>query len=215
MRMRFEDWEPFYEEILEEFGYSREKDRQAAGFLDGRVGEFDASRLGGTFGDEVVAVVGDAPSLETDNVPDEAVVVAADGAAERLAEAEVGVDVIVTDLDGAPEHAAEASHQGTVVAVHAHGDNHDALEGYLPEFETSNVVGTTQTDPRPFGALYNFGGFTDGDRAAFFADEFGAEHIELVGFDFEEAEGEKRRKLRWARRLLRILGEERGESLVD
>jgi uncharacterized Rossmann fold enzyme len=209
--MRFEDWEPFYEEILDDFGYSREDDRRAAGFLDRRVGDFDLSRLDALFRDEVVAVVGDAPSLETDDVPDDAVVVAADGAAKRLAEAKV--DVIVTDLDGAPAHAAEASQEGTV-AVHAHGDNLDALERYLPEFDTANVVGTTQTDPRPFDALYNFGGFTDGDRAAFLADEFGAARVELVGFDFDAAEGEKRRKLRWARRLLRVLGEERGEILV-
>lgn len=210
--MRFEDWEPFYEEILEEFGYSREKDRKAAGFLDRRVDDFDLSRLDGIFGEEKVAVVGDAPSLETDDVPDDAVVVAADGAAKRLTEAKV--DVIVTDLDGAPAHAAEASHGGNVVAVHAHGDNLDALESYLPEFDTANVVGTTQTDPRPFDALYNFGGFTDGGRAAFLADEFGATRIELVGFDFEAAEGEKREKLRWARRLLEHLEDHRDGSLL-
>ena len=212
--MEFEDWEPFYENILDDFGYSREKDRRAGRFLDENVDDFDTSRLEALLWDEKVAVVGDAPSLETGDVPDEAVVVAADGAAERLAGAGVDVELIVTDLDGAPEHAAEASHEGTVIAVHAHGDNLDALEHYLPEFDTANVVGTTQTDPRAFDAVYDFGGFTDGDRAAFLADEFGATRIELVGFDFEAAEGEKRRKLRWARRLLEVLGEERGEILV-
>ena len=212
--MEFEDWEPFYEEILDDFGYSREDDRRVARFLDRRVGEFDASCLDALFRDEKVAVVGDAPSLETNDVPDDAVVVAADGAVERLAEARVNVDVIVTDLDGAPAHAAEASHEGNVVVVHAHGDNLDALERYLPEFETRNVVGTTQTDPGMFDSLYNFGGFTDGDRAAFLVDEFGAARIELVGFDFEAAEGEKREKLRWARCLLEHLEAHRDESLL-
>jgi len=212
--MEFEDWEPFYEEILEEFGYSREDDRQVARFLDRRVDEFDASRLDALLRDETVAVVGDAPSLETNDVPDDVVVVAADGAVERLVEADADVDVIVTDLDGAPAHAAEASHEGNVVVVHAHGDNLDALEQWLPEFEASNVVGTTQTDPRTFDALHNFGGFTDGDRAAFLADEFGAARVELVGFDFEAAEGEKREKLRWARRLLEHLEAHRDGSLL-
>jgi uncharacterized Rossmann fold enzyme len=212
--MNFEDWEPFYEKILDEFRYSREDDRRAARFLDENVEAFDLSRLEALLRNENVAVVGDAPSLEPLSVPEDAVVVAADGAAERLAEAGVNVDVIVTDLDGAPAHAAETSHEGTVVAVHAHSDNLDALERYLSDFDISNVFGTTQADPSAFDVLHNFGGFTDGDRSAFLADEFGASHIELVGFDFEAAEGEKREKLRWARRLLIVLSEERDESLV-
>jgi len=212
--MMFEDWEPFYDKILDEFGYSREEDRRAAQFLDENVEAFDLSRLDALLHDQTVAVVGDAPALEPSSVPEDAVVVAADGAAKRLAEAGVNIDVIVTDLDGAPAHAAETSHEGTVVAVHAHGDNVDALERYLSEFDVSNVLGTTQADASAFDALYNFGGFTDGDRSAFLADEYGAARIELVGFDFEAAEGEKREKLRWARRLLIVLSVERDEILV-
>ena len=209
--MRFEDWEPFYEAIIEEFGYSRDADRRSARLLNRRLEPFDVSRLDAVFDGADVAVVGNAPSLEPRDVHED-VVVAADAAARRLDDAGVPVDVVVTDLDGAPRYAAAASTDGTHVAVHAHGDNYDAVDRWLPEFETSNVVGTTQT--RPFGVLHNFGGFTDGDRAAFLADEFGASNIELVGFDFNAAGGEKRRKLRWARRLLRVLGEKRDEELV-
>jgi len=43
------------------------------------------------------------------------------------------------------------------------------------------VLGTTQVEP--FGKLFNFGGFTDGDRAAFMAHELGASRIYLVGMD--------------------------------
>lgn len=212
--MEFDDWEPFYEKILEEFGYSREEDIRAARFLDERIGAFDPSRLDSLLRDETVAVVGDAPSLDTDDVPDDVVVVAADGAAERLADAGVKAEVVVTDLDGAPRSAAEASHEGTAVVVHAHGDNLDALERWLPEFDLRNVVGTTQTDPCRFDSLRNFGGFTDGDRAVFLADEFGAREILLVGFDFEAAEGEKRDKLRWARLLLESLESHRDERVL-
>lgn len=209
--MRYEDWKPFYDAIREDFGYSRDADERSARFLDDSLDGFDTDRLDSLFGDEKVAVAGNAPSLEPSRLPDDAVVVAADGAAERLAEAGVSPDVVVTDLDGAPQHAAEAS-SDTVAVVHAHGDNRDALEGWLPEFETGNVVGTTQT--RPFGVLHNFGGFTDGDRAAFLADAFDVSAVELYGFDFDAAAGEKRRKLRWAYRLLRALSEKRDEKLV-
>jgi uncharacterized Rossmann fold enzyme len=209
--MNFEDWGPFYEAILEEFGYDRSEDRRSARVLDSYIDGFDLSRLDALLRGKEVAVVGNAPSLEPTSVDSEKAVVAADAAALRLEEAGVGIDVTVTDLDGAPEYAAEAS-EDTIVAVHAHGDNRDAVDRHLPEFETRNVVGTTQT--RPLGDLYNFGGFTDGDRAAFLADESGASSIDLVGFDFDAAEGEKRSKLRWARCLLRTLAEERDERLV-
>jgi len=210
--MRFEVWEPFYEAILEELGYSRDDDRTVARLLERRVGGSETRRLGDTLNGTRATVVGNAPSLEPSRVPDGGTVVAADGAAKRLDAAGVGVDAVVTDLDGAPRHAADASCDGVPVVVHAHGDNRDELERHLPVFDTANVVGTTQT--RPFGDLHNFGGFTDGDRAAFLADEFGATRIDLVGFDFGDASGEKREKLRWARRLLRVLSVERGERLL-
>lgn len=209
--MRYEDWEPFYDAIRDDFGYSRDADECSARLLERRLTRFDLDRLDALLHGETVAVVGNAPTLKPSRVPTDAVVVAADAAAKRLAEAGVSADVAVTDLDGAPRYVAELSSEKTV-AVHAHGDNRDALEGWLPEFEMRNVVGTTQTCP--FGVLHNFGGFTDGDRAVFLADEFGAAAIELYGFDFDAATGEKRRKLRWARRLLRVLSEKRGEKLV-
>jgi uncharacterized Rossmann fold enzyme len=213
--MNFENWEPFYEAILEEFGYSRDEDRRGARSLNRRLRPFDTRRLERLFDSREAVVVGNAPSLEPREVTTTpgGVTVAADAAAKRLYEAGVEVDVVVTDLDGAPSHAARLSQEGTVVAVHAHGDNVEAVGRYLPRFEDENTVGTTQT--RPFGVLHNFGGFTDGDRAAFLADEFGAQSIRLAGFDFEDAHGEKRHKLRWARRLLRVLGEDRDERLCN
>ena len=36
----------------------------------------------------------------------------------------------------------------------------------------------------PIGHLYNFGGFTDGDRAMFFAIALGCEEMVLAGMDF-------------------------------
>jgi hypothetical protein len=46
----------------------------------------------------------------------------------------------------------------------------------------NNVLGTTQAQPA--GNLYNFGGFTDGDRALFLAVALGASEITLAGMDF-------------------------------
>jgi len=94
---------------------------------------------------------------------------------------------------------------GTLAVVHGHGDNLDAVSTWAPRFR-GRTVATTQS--RPVGRLENFGGFTDGDRAVFLADHFGAARIHLVGFDFERPNPKdadatrKRRKLDWAYILL-------------
>ena len=64
--------------------------------------------------------------------------------------------------------------------LHAHGDNLDKIRKVAPQIDM-RVIGTTQVEP--FGKLFNFGGFTDGDRAAFMAHELGASRIYLVGMD--------------------------------
>jgi len=54
--------------------------------------------------------------------------------------------------------------------------------------------------------VYNFGGFTDGDRCVFLAKALGAAEIKLVGFDYddESVTPRKRKKLAWAKRLIEI-----------
>ena len=93
------------------------------------------------------------------------------------------------------------------MVIHAHGDNIPQLQYWVPLFP-GPVVGTTQSQPLP--PLHNFGGFSDGDRAAFAADALGAERIVFVGFDLDDMNvgHMKRGKLLWARRLLRLIGYE-------
>lgn len=139
-------------------------------------------------------------------------VVAADGATSTLLLRGIIPDVIVTDLDGAVEDQVEANKEGSVVFVHAHGDNMDAIRKYVPRFY-GTVVCTCQCSP--IEGVYNFGGFTDGDRAACIVASMGVRSIKLVGFDFESPSAKagrsrevKARKLIWARRVLTILAEE-------
>jgi uncharacterized Rossmann fold enzyme len=118
---------------------------------------------------------------------------------------------MVTDLDKAPGVARDLTHAGTPVAVHAHGDNRGAIRGWVPGMATDRVLATTQVEPR--GPVVNVGGFTDGDRAAFLADFLGAGALTFPGWDFDDpgVGAEKRRKLRWAERLLAWLERHRGE----
>ncbi len=117
--------------------------------------------------------------------------------------------VLVTDLDGDVADQVRANAQGTVAVVLGHGDNGPAVREWAPRF-TGRTVATTQSAPS--GRLYDFGGFTDGDRAVYLADHFGAKEIRLAGWDFEHPSAKdadparKQRKLDWAYILLQNLG---------
>jgi hypothetical protein len=126
----------------------------------------------------------------------------------------VDVDLMVTDLDKNPETARRLTERGTPVAAHAHGDNVSAVREHVPSFDTDHVLGTTQAEP--VGPVWNFGGFTDGDRAAFLADHLGAGTLVFPGWDFDDpdVDAEKAQKLDWAERLLHWLESRRGDRFA-
>ncbi len=210
--MDFATWEPIYERILEDFGFDREGDEKAALFLSRMLTEENTaslSKLRALISGKPVLVCGNAPRLRDDlseiNFSD-FTVIAADGAAAVLIDMGIIPEVICTDLDGNSEADIEkeilACEMGSIVLIHAHGDNIDKLEKYVPRFK--RFIATTQA--RPFDKVYNFGGFSDGDRCFFVAREFGAKKIRLVGFDFEDSDVNpiKKKKLKWAKKLIGI-----------
>lgn len=212
--MDFDEWEPIYERILADFGFDRADDERARDVLARLVEPFDTDRLDVT--GSTVAIAGGADTLadEIEVAAEADRVFAASTAADVLGEAGVRVDVLVTDLDKNPETAIEMSAEGTPVAVHAHGDNVPLVERVIPRMAIENVLGTTQA--APIGTVVNFGGFTDGDRAAFLADHLGAAGLVFPGWDFDDpaVDPVKRRKLDWAARLLRVLERRRGEHFA-
>ena len=215
--MKFEEWEPVYERLLASFGYDRRDDERARGLLAEFATPFDFDRL--DCAGRMVAVAGAGPSLpdDLDRVAGADRVFAASTAVDVLDEHGVRVDLMVTDLDKNPETAAALTHEGVPVAAHAHGDNVPAIREWLPALGTDHPLATTQAAPQP--PVYNPGGFTDGDRAAFLADHLGAADLVFVGWDFDDPDvsAAKAEKLRWAARLLGWLERRRGErfSVLD
>ena len=215
MSMEFTEWEPIYERVLESFGFDREADEKArdllASILDGEP-VYNPERL--DWRGRTVAVAGGGPNLGEclDTVREADVVVAASTAVDRLAAAGLAVDCMVTDLDKNPGTVERLTNAGIPVAVHAHGDNIPAIESVVPGVESSYVIPTTQA--RPVDGVYNPGGFTDGDRAAFLADAAGAARLRFPGWDFDDpsVNEQKAAKLRWAERLLYWLERRRGEE---
>ena len=213
--MRYRDWNPVYETVLRDFGYDRGSDERVRDRLAALARPFDHGRLP-AFQGATVAVCGAAPSLvdELALARGADVVVAASTAADVCRAEGVAVDLLVTDLDKNSETTVEMSHESTPVAVHAHGDNRPLVEEYVPQLAGAWTLPTTQAEPA--GPVENFGGFTDGDRAAFLADHFGAGELVFPGWAFDDPDvsPEKRHKLAWAERLLYWLERRRGERFA-
>jgi len=203
--MQFTEWEPVYREILDYFGFDRTTDEEAARLLASLLDCDNLLSLASLTNGNEVTVCGNAPCLNEDLSRITGVVFAADAAAEVLDANGISPDAIFTDLDGATDLFIRLNREGTIIVVHAHGDNMPLLRCWVPRFP-GKVVGTTQA--APLSHVYNFGGFTDGDRAAFAADELGASHITLAGFDLDDKNVDplKRGKLHWARKLLSLIG---------
>lgn len=209
--MDFATWEPFYLRILEDFGFSREADEAVAAELDRILGGRRArtDELRPLLEGRAVVVAGNGPHVARDLARVKGVLVTADEATSAALEKGLQPALLVTDLDGNVEDQLKANAAGTIAVVHGHGDNGPAVRKWAPRF-TGTTLATTQS--KPIGGLQNFGGFTDGDRAAFLADHFGAAEIRLVGWDFEQPNAKdrdvrlKQRKLDWAYILLQNLG---------
>jgi len=203
--MEFRNWEPHYREILGYFGFDRAADEEAARLIASLMVRDDIGILTGLTEGNEVTVCGNAPGLKDELGAVRGVVFAADAAAEVLDAHGIRPHAIFTDLDGATDRFIAMNARGTVVVIHAHGDNMPLLRHWVPRFP-GPVVATTQAAPLPH--VYNFGGFTDGDRAVFAADELGASRIAMVGFDLDDKNVDplKRGKLVWARKLLALIG---------
>lgn len=207
--MEFKDWEPIYSEILEDMGFSREGDEHAAIILSKMLTDsnsIEVSVLDELINGKDVLVCGNAPNLRNDLDLvdlDDYVIVVADAATTALLERDIVPDVIVTDLDGDIDNEILANNMGSIVVVHAHGDNIDKLEKYVPRM--IDMIGSTQSVP--LSNIHNFGGFSDGDRCVFIAKQFNASSITLLGFDFadENVTDIKKKKLNWAKKLIDMI----------
>ena len=203
--MNFELWEPHYLGILDYFGFDRAGDEEAARLLASLMTRDNLLSLAALTCGNDVTVCGNAPGLKDEIGKISGVVYAADAAAYVLDTHGIRPDAVFTDLDGATDRLLELNREGTIVVVHAHGDNIPLLKHWVPRF-TGPLVATTQATPLPH--VHNFGGFTDGDRAVFAAEELGASSVTLAGFDLDDRNVDplKRGKLYWARRLLALIG---------
>jgi uncharacterized Rossmann fold enzyme len=193
---RHEWFNTWYPRLIRELGLNPEADADAARLLDNLTGgvstcEADAQNM---IRGKTCVVFGAGPSLAEwfGGVHlDGSVSVAADGAARIFMEKNATAPhVLVTDLDGGDDVVTWCATNGSILVVHAHGDNTDALRRLVPALVAlkAKLILTCQVEP--VGKLKNYYGFTDGDRAAWFCHAMGAHRIILVGMDFGSRIGE-------------------------
>ena len=215
--LELDRWLPLYRDICSEFGFSEAADAEAAEMLSAKIADRSKAALDMLRASDIprtVVLCGGGDSLvdDLDHISRDDYVVAADGATSALMNHKLVPDAIVTDLDGTVKDQVDANAESCVVFVHAHGDNVQALERWVDEFR-GRLIGTCQG--YPVEGVFDFGGFTDGDRAACIMTEMGAVRIRLAGFDLERPSDKpgktletKARKLAWARRILDMLADD-------
>lgn len=204
-RVKYEDWEPVYQEICEYFSFNPAEDDRAAHILADLTIQDATDLLKSRIAGKPVTICGNGPTLSKKLEAITGVIIAADAASGVLIRHGITPDVIVTDLDGIEDEAVTLNRKGTILVVHAHGDNIPRLRTWVPRMKGPLVL-TTQG--KPFGHVYNFGGFTDGDRAVYLAHEMQASDVTLIGFDLDDpvVTPMKKGKLQWARKLLSLIG---------
>ena len=222
--MNYMQWASIYKQILADFSYSTKKDIESAKILDNLLTGLNKKlvffKLNELIKNKEIWIFGAGPSLEKSIKKQKnnflnKTKIAADGATSALLKYDIIPDIIITDLDGKVIDQIKANKAGSVVILHAHGDNIDKIKSFTTKFNKEKI-GTTQTDPSLYKNLFNFGGFSDGDRAVFMATHFQAKKINLVGFDYNNEIGEysfaenkdkkiKIKKLKWCKRLIEKL----------
>ncbi len=140
-----------------------------------------------------IVVAGAGPSLETDikkmiklNIQKSIQIVSADGATAAFRLVNIVPNIVISDVDGEWESIVWALGRGALILLHGHGDNKDLISDFFFKYhdclEGKLLWGTSQNDPGDI--LFNFGGFTDGDRAIFLSFHFQTPLIGLIGMDF-------------------------------
>ncbi len=228
--MRFAVWYPYYLKISSNLHLDIKKDILSSLILSNLMPD-ESSDLDclKKLNNKKILIVGAGPSIEDSLVQkfirdrSDFVIISSDGSTELCLQLNIVPDFVVTDLDGDIDSLLSANKSGSKLVIHAHGDNIDKILKFAPRF--GNFVGTTQVFP--LLNVFNFGGFTDGDRCVFLADEFQCAEIWLVGMDFGSSIGYfskkrrtcnlnlKRKKLIIGKNLIEMLAKRSESTMIN
>ena len=228
-------WEPYYLKVANELKLNIEKDYEIAEKFSLLIKRDHPSGLN----DILIKIkskkptnawiFGAGPSLEGDfevfkkfYSAKSDLIIGIDGTCLFLLEQKIYPDIIFSDLDGSLDAVLECIFHGSILIIHAHGDNFDSVLNFYPNITKFNFLPTVQTKPdEPY--IFNVGGFTDGDRAiSGILEWFPLVKIILLGFTFGKIQGRyskptklknhvnatefKLKKLNFAKEFITVLG---------
>jgi len=222
--MIFKNWEPIYKEIISDFSFSEHNDMISSELLNSLLQKhpnfISLSSFSTLISNKTVVIIGAGSQVSEiikshREIIKENICITADGATTALLKQKIIPEIIVTDLDGNIEDQIYANKKGSILVVHAHGDNIQTIRKFVPIIPKA-ISGTIQSDPLSYNYVSNIGGFTDGDRSVFLAEHFKPKSIYLIGFDFHGPIGKfscpknknldkKRKKLLWAEKLISLI----------
>ncbi|WP_455464755.1 6-hydroxymethylpterin diphosphokinase MptE-like protein [Candidatus Hodarchaeum mangrovi] len=197
--MDLRNWEKNYSKIVKQLNLDKEADINASNKLENYLMDLSPDKkekITKTLKlilQKPIIIAGAGPSLETDfdnffqiNKHKYVNFISVDGSTALFHQKNVFPTIIITDLDGDLKSIEWGIKNGSIVLIHAHGDNLTRVSRFFKInsqiIKQNNVWGTTQS--KSSHILFNFGGFTDGDRAIFLAFYFQSPLIGLIGFDF-------------------------------
>ncbi len=228
--MKFIDWFPYYLKILSDLHLDIKKDVLSSLILSNLIPDESLfltclKKLN----NKKILIIGAGPSIEDLLIQkfisdhSDFFIISSDGSTELCLQLNIIPDFVVTDLDGDIDSLLSANKSGSKLLIHAHGNNIDKILKYAPRFK--DFFGTTQVFP--LQNVYNFGGFTDGDRCVFIADEFHCAEVWLVGMDFNSSIGYfskkrrtydlnlKRKKLFIGKNLIEMLAKRSDSTIIN
>ncbi|MHA2500480.1 MAG: 6-hydroxymethylpterin diphosphokinase MptE-like protein [Candidatus Hodarchaeales archaeon] len=197
--MQWANWEVFYKDIIAKLRIDSETDYETTKILqhyfrDQKEQVQSRLRQLRELCRKMCIIFGAGPSLAIDlanclhaDILSSCTTITADGATSEFIRRDIAPNIIVTDLDGDMNHIEAAARKGSILVVHAHGDNEEKINTWIPRLLQFHPIPTTQVEPMP--PIENFGGFTDGDRAAFMAVDCGCTTLALAGFDLGDVVG--------------------------
>lgn len=194
-----------YEQILQIFKFSKEKDVQARDILYEFRKQYDPESIIKSIESKMVDknlyFFGAGPNLidhlkiVNDKIKTNRngyFIVAADGSARALSNFSIIPDLIFSDLDGLNyNHIENFLKKNSTVIIHGHGDNIKKIHSFksLLSAPNENIICTTQVESRY--PIINPGGFTDGDRSVYFCHNLAHadQEFTLFGYEFRQKIG--------------------------
>jgi len=198
-RMKFEDWEPHT--LRSRILRLRPRERRRGGVGPCRAHDRDdLPVLTHLCRGRAVTVCGNAPSLIRELDRTEGSVLAADAAALVLQEHGIQPDAVFTDLDGADDRFIMMNLLGTIMVVHAHGDNIPLLRHWVP----GSRAGRRDHPEPPPPARAQLRRLHRRRPCSLRRRRTRARKISIIGFDLDDRSVDpvKRGKLYWAGKLL-------------